>query len=180
MTKNTTYNIQLNSMFKNHDGLTGVEVGVFLGENVSYILKSAEIKKLYLVDAWSKEVYLKWSNKIESPGGEERLIEGYNRVVSKFGCLTNIKIIKMESIDAAKLFDNDFFNFIYIDAAHSYNAVKNDIDSWYSKMKKGGLFGGHDYQWPGVRKAVDEFVLTNNMTLFNSRDVAGHCWWVLT
>ena len=47
---------------------------------------------------------------------------------------------------------------IYVDADHSYNAVKNDLIVSLSKVKNGGLLAGHDYI-PNyeVRYAVDDF-----------------------
>ena len=53
---------------------------------------------------------------------------------------------------------SDSFNIVFIDAAHDYFNVKNDILAWYPKIKKGGFIGGHDYagNFPGVNQAVEE------------------------
>ena len=73
----------------------------------------------------------------------------------------------MSSLEASNLFDDNVFDLIYIDADHTYESVKNDLNSWYSKLKNGGIFAGHDYceyyiestkTKFGVVKAVDEFV----------------------
>jgi hypothetical protein len=48
---------------------------------------------------------------------------------------------------------------IYVDAAHEYASVKNDIDTYYELLKDGGMLFGDDYDaqnWPGVVRAVDE------------------------
>ena len=39
------------------------------------------------------------------------------------------------------------------------DAVKADINGWYSKVRIGGIIAGHDYStdWPGIMKAVNEF-----------------------
>ena len=50
---------------------------------------------------------------------------------------------------------------VYIDATHTFEAVTNDLDVWYPKLKEGGFLCGHDYaikRWEGVVKAVDNFV----------------------
>ena len=39
---------------------------------------------------------------------------------------------------------------------HTYDAVKEDIAAWSPKVRKGGVIAGHDYDWPEVRRAVDE------------------------
>lgn len=68
--------------------------------------------------------------------------------------------------DFVHFFMGDYFDFIYLDADHSYDFVKRNLEEWYPKVKKGGLFAGHDYingtmgdgTVFGVKKAVDEFV----------------------
>tara|TARA_R110000772_G_scaffold80153_5_gene171267 strand:+ start:1780 stop:2340 length:561 start_codon:yes stop_codon:yes gene_type:complete len=52
------------------------------------------------------------------------------------------------------------FNFIYIDGAHDYDSVKQDIQLCLPLLAKGGIIAGHDYQQEhgGVQKAVDELL----------------------
>jgi hypothetical protein len=69
----------------------------------------------------------------------------------------------------------------YIDADHSYDAVKDDIAVWYPRVAVGGALCGHDYHpsgnaWPGVRRAVDEFVAQHRLTLTTYADSS---WMVL-
>ena len=46
-------------------------------------------------------------------------------------------------------------DFVFLDAAHDYENVKEDILSWYPKVKVGGWLTGHDYFLGhfGVKKA---------------------------
>jgi hypothetical protein len=44
---------------------------------------------------------------------------------------------------------------------HSYEAVKQDILHWLPKVKNNGFLAGHDYDWPGVKRAVDELFESN-------------------
>lgn len=49
---------------------------------------------------------------------------------------------------------------VFIDADHSYEAVKSDIQEWSRALKPGGLLSGHDYDHAnlqGVVRAVTEF-----------------------
>lgn len=69
----------------------------------------------------------------------------------------------------------------YIDADHAYEAVRDDIAVWYPKVAVGGALCGHDYHaatnvWPGVRRAVDEFVAQHRLTLTTYPDSS---WMVL-
>ena len=46
--------------------------------------------------------------------------------------------------NAAKLFQDNSLDFVYIDSAHDYEHTKEDLETWYPKVKKGGLFCGDD------------------------------------
>jgi predicted O-methyltransferase YrrM len=52
------------------------------------------------------------------------------------------------------------FDLIHIDAEHEYSAVKNDIENYWNLLNDDGVMICDDYSsnWPGVVKAVDEFV----------------------
>jgi predicted O-methyltransferase YrrM len=75
--------------------------------------------------------------------------------------------MRAESPKAASSFEDEYFDFVYIDANHSYASVKADM-VWWNKVKEGGVFAGHDYTLDksatspaqyakGVIQAVDEF-----------------------
>lgn len=62
------------------------------------------------------------------------------------------------------------FDFIYLDARHDYDGIKEDLEAWWPLLKVGGLYSGHDFVEDGmnknglfgVQKAVMEFVEKNN------------------
>lgn len=67
------------------------------------------------------------------------------------------KIVRGSSVEMARKYDDQYFDFVYLDADHSYESVKSDILAWRSKIKVGGWLCGHDYNvFPGVNKAVNE------------------------
>jgi hypothetical protein len=50
---------------------------------------------------------------------------------------------------------------VFIDADHSYEGCRADINTWIAKLRPSGLLCGHDLDnphWPqwGVRRAVEE------------------------
>jgi predicted O-methyltransferase YrrM len=85
----------------------------------------------------------------------------------------NIIKVKGDSARSAEGFPDSYFDFVYIDACHEYEAALADIKAWLPKVKKGGVISGHDYhlEFAGVIKAVQEvFVGRQNVTEYN--------WWV--
>lgn len=76
------------------------------------------------------------------------------------------KVLWMPTHEAAAHVEDGWADFVFIDAAHSYEAVRRDIRDWEPKVRKGGWLGGHDYHFshPGVVKAVDE-AFRNRVTL---------------
>ena len=78
-----------------------------------------------------------------------------------FARYENIKHFNMASARLASILPDKFFDVVYIDAGHTYEAVRDDIRNWRAKVKPGGLICGHDYidrpkHGFGVIKAVDE------------------------
>lgn len=124
-------------------GLTnkGVEVGTFKGGYSKTIL-SKWPGKLYMVDVWrslSEDEYDDYSNnKVHVDAYAEAMesISGYE---------DRAFMLRMKSIHAADLFEDSSLDFVYIDANHKYEFVKEDIEFWYPKVKPGGLLLGHDY-----------------------------------
>ncbi len=64
-------------------------------------------------------------------------------------------------------FDNETFDWIYVDADHTYRGVKRDIEAAAPKIKKGGLIIFNDFARIsrsslgvfGVHQAVCEFAV---------------------
>lgn len=76
-----------------------------------------------------------------------------------FGHLQSYDLHAMPSVDAAKLYADKSVDAVFIDADHTWQACKADIQAWLPKVKPGGMLAGHDYSrnnHPGVVSAVDE------------------------
>lgn len=55
---------------------------------------------------------------------------------------------------------HDLWDFVFLDAMHTYEDVKADIARWWPRVRSGGVFAMHDYghgDFPGVKQAADEF-----------------------
>lgn len=73
---------------------------------------------------------------------------------------TRIQIMRMDTSEAAELVPDESLDFVFIDADHTYEGCKRDIENWVPKVRRGGMIAGHDANWPSVRKAIDELGAT--------------------
>jgi predicted O-methyltransferase YrrM len=64
--------------------------------------------------------------------------------VARSESATKMTPTRMDSLAAAATFGSGSFDLVFIDADHSYEAVKADISAWQSKVKPGGILCGHD------------------------------------
>ena len=58
---------------------------------------------------------------------------------------------------------NIFADAIYIDGSHDYDDVKIDIELYWEILSNNGVIFGDDFNIPDVRKAVEQFSLSNNL-----------------
>ena len=131
-----------------------VEVGSFAGESTEEFLKHTKISHLHAVDPWlggydkndpASEWYL-------LPAIEAEFDERMKPFAGRF------TKHRMSSAEAIHLFPDHSLDFVYIDALHTYDSVRVDIDIWRHKIRPGAFIGGHDYDsnFPGVIRAVNE------------------------
>lgn len=162
------------------------EVGVAAGEHAKLIKEISDPERMYLIDPWvmaNNPNYRSDVMKLISDDGVDILEEGGFDVNIH---TDDIVAMKEYSVSASKKFPSEFFDYVYIDANHSYEAVKEDIEHWYPKVKTGGYISGHDYRHGGRSKrsarygiiqAVHEFIEEYDLELsFTSR---GFDWAVL-
>lgn len=65
------------------------------------------------------------------------------------------RLLIMDSVDAAKLFPQNFFDMIFIDADH--DDIASDFVAWYPKIKSNGLFCGHDYGYQPITEYLKDY-----------------------
>lgn len=147
-----------------------VEVGSWLGHSISYLAQKLQHKanaKIYAIDLFDDSYALKKHKFLEG-----KRYEIFQNNLKKANVEDVVIPIKSVSWDAAMLFPDQSVDFVFIDADHSYESVKKDIDAWLPKIRKNGIISGHDYgngNPSGVKKAVDEKV--------SSFQLKGSCWY---
>ena len=76
----------------------------------------------------------------------------------------NVEIITGNTNEELKNLNLKNIEYIFIDGGHDFETVKNDLYFCRKFLKNGGIILCDDYdltQAPGVKKAIDEFVLNN-------------------
>ncbi len=73
--------------------------------------------------------------------------------------------IKSDSIKASSIFPDEHFDMVFLDDCHYHDYVLEELSHWLPKVKKGGMYGGHDYDDKGVGDAVREFAKKNGLTV---------------
>jgi predicted O-methyltransferase YrrM len=169
-----------------------LEVGVFHGvtsRNVCDLLNSIHGNNFSFtgIDLFSQESEkledefvpkTKFSNPLKTIyynyliGLDPYSIESVEKLLKKYK--NNINIIKGNSNKVLKELNLDNFDYVFLDGGHRYETVLNDLKSLKKVIENGGVILCDDYDLtyaPGVKKAIDEYVLLNNFNLkiLNSR-----------
>lgn len=138
-----------------------IEVGCWKGKSAAYlaveIINSGKDIKLDAVDIWEcndQEYNIKYSIQDDPYIKSNSLYELFLSNISPVSSV--VHPIRMKSTEASKLYEDESVDVVFIDAAHDYESVRDDIKCWYPKVKPGGYLAGHDYAWTGVSKAVNE------------------------
>lgn len=155
----------------------GAEVGVYLGYYSRVLLDTIPGLELTCIDSWNLNDTRK---------------RAFELAVENLAPYPKANIIRSTSVEAARSFEDGSLDFVFIDADHSYKAVKEDINAWYPKVRSGGILSGHDYfespkKTVQVIPAVDEFVKEHGLTLQLTdwdkenpyRDDRQPCWYFI-
>ncbi len=141
----------------------GAEIGVFSGSFSYNVLLKKNPKKLYLIDPWTFPHQPRFQDETD-PNGQPQMNRMYQNVCDLFHPFENVEIIRERSELAHELFEDNYFDYVYIDGEHSYNAVLSDLTNYLPKIKVGGLLIGDDYGWEGIEPAVKDFLEAHSDT----------------
>lgn len=147
--------VDLLKTFKN-EKLIGIELGCGDGDTTLHLLKNLPNLFLYGIDPYIGYNDFNGHNPKEML--ENNLVNTLNKIdpyKDRFELHRNI------SDDVIDKFEDESLDFIFIDGLHSYEQVLKDCKNYFPKIKKGGLFSGHDYRViSSVHTAVNEFANT--------------------
>lgn len=163
----------------------GVEVGVWKGEFSDFLLQKWKGEKLYSVDPWKNFASDEYIDELNIKQEEfDRISVDVKNLLSKYG--NRSEIIRDVSANAVFSFPNNSLDFVYLDARHHYEGVKEDIENWFPKVKSNGIFCGHDYLNSvigethfGVKRAVDEFARINDLKVLITNKDKFPSWFIV-
>lgn len=133
----------------------GAEIGVYVGAYSRVLLDIIPDLNLLCVDSWAHKTW------------RER---AYPLAVEILSLYPGARVVRGKSVDVAKTIADNSLDFVFIDADHSYAAVREDLLAWVPKVRVGGIVSGHDYFEShktklGVVRAVDEYVKEHGYAL---------------
>jgi len=147
---------------------TVVEIGVGFGKSIAHMARGAinATKKLRVFgvdpfyDDWDSDKptwganHAPWAR---AQGGPFNAVVAAMREHAREE-LEYINLLRCRSTQAARMFDDGSLFFVFVDGSHHYEDVKADLEAWEPKIRKGGIFAGHDHtdSFQGVLRAVAE------------------------
>jgi hypothetical protein len=155
---------------------TGAEVGVRKGHFSEHLLEHWDGDRLISIDAWRaapSEEYVDISN-VTQDEHDWNYSETRSRL-QRFGARS--EVWRKTSLEATSTLSRESLDFVYLDARHDEQSVREDLACWWPLLRPGGLIAGHDYldgELPagafGVKSAVDAFFGTLGLPLHVTTD----------
>ena len=138
------------------------EVGVYKGDSAAILHALDPNRELYLFDTFTGFP----ASDLEGETGEAATYTADNfadadaeHILTKFENKDKVHLQKGYFPDTAKGLEEKRFALVNLDA-DLYNPTKAALEFFYPRLSPGGAIFIHDYniKWPGIIKAVDEFV----------------------
>jgi hypothetical protein len=158
-----------------------IEIGVAFAGHLDYILQNTNVQKAFGIDPYflqqTSTDSFSFDSKNYDQNDYDNLYVFANERLGKHG--NRVQLLRETSNTAESRFEGASIDIVFIDAEHTYSGVKHDIEIWETKVKKGGIISGHDYDhpnFPGVKNAVDEWCFLRGYKINVEK---GYVWWVI-
>jgi hypothetical protein len=140
------------------------EIGVWNGKFSAAILEVTTPKELVLIDPWdllSAQPADEMTHHLHKDDGAMGAM--FAHVSALYADREEVKIRKGFSADVLASYDDDYFDWVYIDGNHLYDFVAADLRVAAKKVRVGGIIAGDDFFWKKdermhVREAVLDFL----------------------
>lgn len=136
-----------------------LEIGCFYGKSTNYMCtnivntKRTDIK-VYALDTFRGSSEHSFIQEAVGPDGTFKSYTESN--LKDFIDLGIVELIESRSdnLETVNKFEDGFFDVIIVDGAHEYDAVLDDIENWWSKLKQDGIMLFDDMYMESVATAV--------------------------
>jgi len=128
-----------------------VEVGVFQGQSLSWL--GGEVLRRGLdVTIHGVDTFDGWTGTLRG----KALREAFDTYTGELGQALGDRwvIHQMTSVQGSCLFYPKTVDVVWLDADHTYEALRKDISAWQPNVKEGGVIGGDDWNFEEVSRAV--------------------------
>jgi hypothetical protein len=146
------------------------EIGVWKGEFSRRILALTRPRELHLIDPWAfrSDCPNRWYGGSVAKGQSD-MDRIYESVVATVGSAATVH--RGGSTEVLATMPDGHLDWVYVDGDHSYGAVRDDLELSRRKVRPGGILAGDDYDWPEVRRAVNQFLEEHGLSarLFGSQ-----------
>ena len=160
--------------FLNAHGMTGagVEVGVHMATFSETILEKWKGLTLYLVDPYRRFTKAEYFDSTQDLDQEHVFLRAKEKL-SRFG--QRAQFMRQTGVEAAATFGDNSLDFVFIDSNHKYESSSAEIAAWFPKVRRGGLFCGHDFYTR--KKDTDSDALNAVMDFAERIDTRPHVTW---
>lgn len=126
---------------------TAVEVGTHQGAFAALFLQTWLGKTFYCIDPWrsvagyeeqEKHLYQRGASRQHDLAIAKKVVQAQLRHYQ------DVFFLETTSQDAAPYFQDSSLDFVYLDADHRYRCLFDDLCTWWSKVRPGGILAGHD------------------------------------
>lgn len=140
-----------------------LEIGCDIGDTTQFLLDSNPTLQLTGIDPY--ENYIDWNGNNLNERGDV-----YQRFMKRVdGYRNRFTLVRDFSDNVHSQFEKEQFDLIFIDGLHTYEQLTKDCANYYSKLKPGGVFAGHDYTAiAGVTRAANEFASSVNKEILKT------------
>ena len=127
--------------------------------------------KVIGIDAWNKDSSLSGENDIENNNWWATIDYEYMytytlNLMKKYNC-NNVELYRTNSSDAIQYFENESIDFLHQDSNHSELISCNEVNLYYNKVKKNGIWVFDDVNWETTKKAQELLVNYGYTEIYN-------------
>jgi len=144
-----------------------VEIGSLYGASARAMLDNSAAH-LWCIDSWRGSDTKPKRGFVSTEEHFQTFLENISDVRER------VTVLKMYSRGAVGLLPAQSFDLVFIDADHSYDAVRFDIQHFAPLVKPGGILCGHDY---GPKPMRNGLIRAVNELIKEPKEAGEMIWW---